>query len=289
MADEQPLYRPLDFATGGIRLLTITLVEPGGNGEESSELQAQMHHAPLNADAVNAGGSTAAIWRIVDPNKSIAVTGFMIGKIDTGGGQYKYVQRPDDEDEKSWEDIDDVVSIVRESSLSAIQKVLRIGACLFLDDNMAWHSAEDLAHTNFVGDCLYAIALAVHSASPAFQLHYRDAINGILSSCFDTSKVDQLPSKPPEQIVQDFEQRTFMPNVKQMFWDRTWIRNAEFDALGVAPAAARQGDVLDALRHSSISGARQTQCLRRRVRHPATTLENARGQEKKDNAPSLQD
>ncbi|KAM3424356.1 Heterokaryon incompatibility protein 6, OR allele [Cercospora zeina] len=222
-------------------------IAPGGqqlNIQNFGSLRVPSTLLPQSPDAVNAGGSTTAIWRIVEPNKSIAVTGFIIGKIDAGGGQYKCVQSPEDENEQFWEDIDDVISILRESSLSAIQKVLRIGACLLLDDNLAWHSAENPTHTKFVDDRLYAIALAVHSASPSFQQHYRDAINSILSSCFDPTKVDNLPSKPPEQIMEDFEQRTFIPKLKQMFWDRTWIRNAEFDALGVAPAAARQGDVL---------------------------------------------
>ncbi|PPJ56580.1 hypothetical protein CBER1_01846 [Cercospora berteroae] len=186
---------------------------------------------PPSPNAINAGGYTTALWRILNPENSILVTGFMIGKIDACGGQNKRVEGPDDENEKFWNDIDNAVCLLRESSLSGVEKVLRIGACLLLDDSM-------------VGDRLDEIALVVHSASPIFHMHYREAINSMMSSCFNRPESDRFPSKASVQIMEDFMHRTLMSRVKQVFWDRAWIRTTRFDALGIAPAAARQGDVL---------------------------------------------
>ncbi|CAK1358385.1 hypothetical protein CB0940_06998 [Cercospora beticola] len=199
---------------------------------------------PPSPDAINAGGSTTALWRVLSPGRSIVVSGFMIGKIDVGGGQNKCVQSPDDKNEKFWKEIDEVVSLLQKSSLSDVGKVLRIGACLLLDDSMMRHIAGDGNLSRFVGDQLDEIALVVHSASPIFHMHYRDAINSILHPSLNGIPGDRSPSGAALQIMEDFMHRTLMRRVKQVFWDRTWIRNARFDALGVAPAAALQGDLL---------------------------------------------
>lgn len=195
-------------------------------------------------DATNAGGSTTALWRVLNPGWSVVVTGLVIGKIDAGGGRNKCVESPDDENEKFWKDIDKVVSLLQGSSLSDVEKVFRIGACLLMDDSMMRHSAANGCRSRFVGDRLDELALVVHSASPTFHMHYRDAINSILHPGFNGSKDDRSPSNAAVQIMEDYMHRSLMPKIMQMFWDRTWIRNARFDAIGVAPAAAQQGDVL---------------------------------------------
>lgn len=196
---------------------------------------------PPAQDVNNAAGTTAAAVRILDPDKTIAVTGFRIGTIDGGGGNYKCVQHPNDDDTSFWEDIDDVVSLLRESPRSDVKKVLQVGSCLLFDDRIQFFDADNGNHVKFFGDHLLDIVLAVRSASPIFEVHYPDAIKHLLMICGDETKVDRMPRKrkEPGQVYEDFKQK-----VKQNFWDRTWIRNEKFDALGIAPAAARKGDIL---------------------------------------------
>jgi Heterokaryon incompatibility protein (HET) len=196
---------------------------------------------PPAQDVNNAAGATVAAVSILDPGKKISATGFMIGTIDGGGGEYKCVQHPDDEDTSFWEDIDDVISLLRESPSSNAKKVLQVGSCLLFDDRVQYYNTEDESNVKFFADHLLDIVLAVRSASPVFGVHYQDAMNHLLMICLDESKVDRIPRmrKGLSQVYEEFKQK-----VKQNFWDRTWIRNKKFDALGIAPAAARKGDIL---------------------------------------------
>ncbi|KAL5318192.1 hypothetical protein ACEPPN_013251 [Leptodophora sp. 'Broadleaf-Isolate-01'] len=196
---------------------------------------------PVAQDVNAAASTTTAVVRFLEPGKKIAITGVLIGTVDDGSYGWTCLQHPDDDDGSFWQEIEEVVAFLQGSSRSKVEKVTQIGSCLLFDDRIEFCNADDGKHIKFYGEHLLNVVLTVLYAGSIFRVYYGDAINQLLITSADESKVDRVPKLPQDRshLAAQFRQK-----IKNNFWDRIWIINKKFDVLGIAPAKVQQGDIL---------------------------------------------